>query len=168
MHAFVCVHACVRVCVHVCICVTVVLSICASSLVLWSWTLSVIFFCLFIRCQYCNGNKMLPVSKQSTSKEHYSFKTLEKLLLDTDSTVATGKCEVCSTKPVQVCHNVAFLVDLHALDDAMDIKVYENGVWEHNCSPVSSVSVHRNGSNTTVHKRNKLGSHSHHYKLTRV
>ena len=33
-------------------------------------------------------------------------------------------------------------------------------------SPVSNVSVHRNES--TVHKKNKLGSQSHHYKLTRV
>ena len=73
---------------------------------------------------------------------------------------------MCSTQPVHVCHNVAFLVDLHALDDSMDIRADENGVWDRKHSPVSYVSVHRNGSTTTVHKRNKLGSHSHHYKLT--
>ena len=82
-----------RACMCVCVTVTVVLFICASSLVLWSWTLSV---CLFIRCQYYNGNKMLPVFKQSTSKEHYSIEILTKLLLDTDSTVATGKRVVSS------------------------------------------------------------------------
>ena len=67
-----------------------------------------------------------------------------------------------------MCHNIVFLVDLHAFDDAMDIRADENGVWDHKGFSVSYVSIHRNGSTTTVHKRNKLGSHSHHYKLTRV
>ena len=111
---------------------------------------------------------MLPVFSRSTTREHYSLETLSRLLLDTDSSVANGKRQVCSTQPVQVCHNVAFVVDLHKLDDAMDIKADENGVWNRKGSPVSYVSVHKNGPATTVFKRSKLGSHSYHYKVTRV
>jgi len=120
------------------------------------------------RCEYYNGNKMLPVFSKSTTREHYSIETLTKLLLDTDSSVAKGKREVCSTQPVQVCHNASFLVDLHSLADAMDIRADENGVWDRKGSPVTYVSVHKNGSTTTVYKRSKLGSHAHHYKVTRV
>ena len=109
--SIVCVPACVRAfvcvgmhaCVHVCVCVTVVLFICASILVLWSWTLSVLFsVCLSGANNIMIIRSMLPDFKQSTSKEHYSIKTLAKLLLDTDSTVVTGKREMCSTQPVQV------------------------------------------------------------------
>ena len=89
VHAFVCVcmHACVRACVCLCDCGSFYLCFQSCFLVLDSICS---FFCLFIRCQYYNGNKMLPVFKQSTSKEHYSIETLAKLLSDTDSTVTTG------------------------------------------------------------------------------
>ena len=120
------------------------------------------------RCEYYKGNKMLPVFSKSATREHYSIETLTKLILDIDSSVAKGKCQVCSTQPVQVCHNASFLVDLHSLADAMDIRADENGVWDRKGSPVTYVSIHRNGSTTTVYKRSKLGSHSHHYKVTRV
>ena len=82
--------------------------------------------------------------------------------------MARGKREVCSIQPVHVCHNASFLVDLHSLADAMDIRADENGVWDCKGSPVTCVSIHKNGSTTTVHKRSKLGSHAHHYKVTRV
>ena len=105
----VCVPACVRAFVCVCLCACVCLCDCdCGSFYLCFQSCFVVldsicyFFCLFIRCQYYNGNKMLPVFKQSTSKEHYSIETLAKLLLDTDSTVATGKREVCCTQQVQV------------------------------------------------------------------
>ena len=111
---------------------------------------------------------MLPVYKRTMSKEHFSIETLAKLLLDTDSAVASGKLKVCSTQPVQVCHNVTFLVDLHALDEPMDIRADENGVWDRKGSPVAYVSIHTNGGTTAVYKRSHMGSHSNHYKITRV
>lgn len=106
--------------------------------------------------------------KWTTSKEHFSTESLARLLLDTDSAVASGKLNVCTTQPVQVCHNVTFLVDLHALDEPMDIRADKNGAWSRKGSPVAYVSVHNNGGTTAVYKRNHMGSHSHHYKLTRV
>lgn len=111
---------------------------------------------------------MLPIFSQSTTREHYSIETLTRLLLDTDSSVARGKRKVCSIQPVQVCHNASFLVDLHSLADATDIRADENGVWDRKGSPVTYVSIHKNGLTATVHKRSKLGSHAHHYKVTRV
>ena len=44
------------------------------------------------------------------------------------SAVASGKLKACTTQPVQVCHNVTFLVDLQ--DDPMDVRADENGVWD--------------------------------------
>ena len=110
---------------------------------------------------------MLPVFSQSTTREQYSIETLTKVLLDIDSSVAKGKRKVCSTQPVHVCHNASFLVDLHSLADAMDVRADENGVWNRMGSPVAYVSVHKNGPTPTVCKRSKLGSHAHH-KVTRV
>ena len=126
---------------------------------------------LWLVCQICAGvnttmaTRYFQYSANPQQREYYSIETLTKLILDTDSSVAKGKHEVCSTQPVQVCHNASFLVDLHSLSDAMDIRADENGVWDRKGSPVTYVSIHRNGSTTTVYKRS---SHSHHYKVTRV
>ena len=130
-------------------------------------TITSIVFC-FNRSNYYNDNKMLPVYKRTTSNEHFSIETLARLLLDNETAVSSGKLRVCSTQPVQVCHNVTFLVDLHALDDPMDIRADENGVWDRKGSPVAYVSTHRNGGTTTVYKRSHMGSHPNHYKLTRT
>ena len=51
--------------------------------------------------------------------------------------MAKGKCQVYSKQPAQVSHNALFLVDLHSLDDAMDIRADENGVWDRKVSPVT-------------------------------
>lgn len=48
----------------------------------------------------------------------------------------------CSKQPIHACHNVSFVVDLHALDFPKDIPADENGVWRRNGSPVTYVSVH--------------------------
>ena len=71
-------------------------------------------------------------------KEHFSVESLARLLLDLDSSVASGKLKTCTTQPVQVCHNVSFLVDIQALDDPMDIRADENGAWDSKGSPVAS------------------------------
>ena len=86
---------------------------------------------------------MLPIFSKSTTREHYSIETLAKLLLDTDSSVAEGNREVCTIQPVQVCHNASFLVDLDSLDDAMDIRADENGVWDRKGSPVTSAFIRK-------------------------
>ena len=42
--------------------------------------------------------------------------------------------KICLKQPVRICHNVAFVVNLHALDDPKDICADENGVWQRNGS----------------------------------
>ena len=101
-------------------------------------------------------------------KEHFSVESLARLLLDLDSAVASGKLNMCTTQFVQVCHNVAFLVDLQALDDPMDIRADENGGWDCKGSPVTYVSIHNGGGTIAVYKCSHMGSHSHHYKINRV
>jgi len=76
--------------------------------------------------------------------------------------------KVCSTQPTQVCHNVTFVVDLNALDDANDIRADENGVWKRSGSPIAFVSIHVHDGTTKVVRRSRMGSHRHHYKLTRT
>ena len=44
----------------------------------------------------------------------------------------------------------------------------ENGVSKQKGSPVIYVSIHTRSGNTNIFKRSKMGSHSHHYKLTRT
>ena len=95
---------------------------------------------------FYNGDCMLPVYKWTCSKEHYPLDTLTKLLV-TDS---VPSAKLCSKQPVQVCRNASFIVDLHTLDDPLDIRADENGVWKRKGSPVAYVSVHTNGGKTTV------------------
>ena len=56
-------------------------------------------------------------------------------------TLSTGNAEllitnVCSKQPVRVCQNVSFIVDLHMLDDPLDIRADINGVWRCKGSPI--------------------------------
>ena len=57
---------------------------------------------------------------------------------------------------MHVCHNVSFVVDLHALDDPKDIQADENGVWQRNGSAVTYVSIH--GAKVFCHTN--MGNHS--------
>ena len=75
--------------------------------------------------QFYNGDCMLPVYKRNQSKEHYPLDALAKLLI-TDTVPSSN---ICSKQPVQVCRNVSFVVDLNMLDDPLDIRADENGVW---------------------------------------
>ena len=45
---------------------------------------------------------------------------------------------------MSVCHNVAFVVNLHSLDDPKDLRADDNGVWKRMGSPIACVSIHRN------------------------
>ena len=77
--------------------------------------------------------------------------------------------KICNTQPVSVCHNAAFVVNLHSLDDPKDIRADENGVWKRMGAPIAYVSVHRNrGGKCEVKHRTKLGAHPHHYKMSRT
>ena len=75
---------------------------------------------------------------------------------------------LCTKQPVQVCQNVAFVVDLQSVYDPLDIRADENGVWHLKGSPVAYGSIHTSSGNTRMLKRSKMGNHSHHYKLTRT
>lgn len=97
----------------------------------------------------------------TTPKKQFSAEEIARLLL-IKSTVPQRK--ICSKQPVRVCHNVSFVVDLHALDDPKDIRADENGVWQRNGSPVTYVSIH----GAKVFRRTKMGNHSHHYKVSRI
>ena len=66
------------------------------------------------------------------------------------------------------CESVAFVVDLHSLDDPLDNHTDENGVWKRKGSPVAYVSLHTNSGKTTVFKRSRMGSHPNHYKVVLI
>ena len=61
----------------------------------------------------------------TTPKKQFSAEELARLLL-IESAVPQSK--ICLKQPVCICHNVAFVVNLHALDDPKDIRADENGV----------------------------------------
>ena len=98
------------------------------------------------------------------SKEHYSLDTLADVLL-TDSMPPSS---VFSKQPVHVCRNVSFVVDLQKLDDPMDIRADENGVWVRQDSPVAYVSKHTNDGKTRFFRRTKKRTQPHHFKITRT
>ena len=102
---------------------------------------SVLNISLFILCSnpsLYNGDDELPVYRWNRSKEQYTLDSLANVLL-TDSVPPSS---ICSKQPVQVCHNVSFVVDLYKLDDPVDIRADENSVWVRKGSPVAYVSMH--------------------------
>ena len=68
----------------------------------------------------------------TTPKKQFSAEELAQLLL------IVPQSKICLKQPVRICHNVAFVVNLHTLDDPKDICADENGVWQRNRSPVMS------------------------------
>ena len=102
--------------------------------------------------------------KWTKPHQHFSVEELAKLLIAN----LVPKEKVCSKQPVRVCRNVAFVVDLHSLDDPLDIHVDENRVWKRKGSPVAYVSLHTNSGKTTVFKHSRMGDHPNHYKLVRT
>ena len=70
--------------------------------------------------------------------ERAIYTRLSNVLL-TDSVLPSS---ICSKQPVDVCRNVSFVVDLHKLDDPVDVRADENGVWVRKGSPVAYVSMH--------------------------
>jgi len=86
----------------------------------------------------CNGDDELLVYRWNRSKEHYTVDYLANVLL-TDS---APPFSICSKQPVHVCCNMSFVVNLHKLDDPVDVTADENGVWVQKGSPVAYVSMH--------------------------
>ncbi len=115
-------------------------------------------------CDSYDGDPTLPVYQWTKPNQHYSVEELAKLLVATP----VSKEKICSKQPLRVCRNVAFVVDLHSLEDPLDIRADENGVWKRKGSPVAYVSVHTSSERTSVFKRSRMGNHPHHYKLTRT
>ena len=107
---------------------------------------------------------MLPVYQWNQSKAHYPLPSLVTILL-IDSLPAE---KICSKQPVNVCKNASFVVDLHMLDDPVDIRADENGVWKHTGSPVAYISLHTEDGETSIFRRNKMAAKSNHYKVTRM
>ena len=115
---------------------------------------------------YYNQDSTLPVYKWTCSQYHYSIEELSQILL----TNSVPKEKICSRQPTRGSHNVAFVVDLNALDDYSDIRADENGVWKRKGAPIAFVSVHTSGhdSTTKVVRHTRMKPHSHYYKLSRT
>ena len=95
---------------------------------------------------------MLPVYEWTRSKEQYSLEKLAEILL----TNLVPSAKLCSKQPVHVCKNVSFVVNLNMLDDPIDIRADENGIWKRNGSPVAFVSVHTNGEKRAFFRQHKM------------
>lgn len=112
-----------------------------------------------------NHNNLLPVYEWTHSKRHFTVEELGRILL-TD-TVPEEK--ICHAQPTQIQHNVAFVVNLHSLGDPKDLRADDNGVWERKDAPITFISLHKSHTGTpTIIRRTKMGSHSHHYKISRT
>jgi len=110
---------------------------------------------LFILCSnpsLYNGDDELPVYRWNQSKEHYTLDSLANVLL-TDSVPPSS---ICSKQSVHICRNVSFVVDLHKLDDPVDVRADENGVWVWKGSPVAYVSMHTKKGKTRFFRTKKL------------
>ena len=113
---------------------------------------------------FYNGISTLPVYQWTKVKQHYSVEELAEILL----TESVPSQQICIEQPCYVQHNVSFVVDLHKLRDPLDIRADENGTWIRKGSPVAYVSIHKNKGITSVYRRDKMGKHSHHFKISRT
>ncbi len=109
---------------------------------------------------FFNNDCQLPVYKQGNQR--FSLETLSEILL-TDFVPFE---KVCSKQPVQVSKNMSFAVDLYDLDDPVDIRADENGIWARKGSPVAYISLHTKDKKNIIHRRSKLGKLSTHFKVT--
>ena len=64
--------------------------------------------------------------------------------------------------------SVCFVVDLNMLDDPLDIRADENGVWNRKGSPVPYVNKYTDKGKTRFFRRNKAPTQANHYKITRT
>ena len=114
--------------------------------------------------EFYDGDRCLPVYEWNCSATHYSLEKLAQILL----TELVPSKKWCLKQPVHVQRNVSFVVNVSMLDDPMDIRADENGVWIRKGSPVAFVSKHIKGNSTLFYSRCKAGNHPNHYKITRT
>ena len=100
--------------------------------------------------------------KWGITSEHFSVEELGRTLVVED--IPSSK--ICSVKPTRVCHNSAFVVDVHTLKDPKNVRADENGVWKRTGAPVAYISVHKgkSGEESKIMQRSKMGSFSHHFR----
>ena len=119
----------------------------------------------YSRPTFYNHNISLPVYEWTHSRHHFSIEQLGQILL---GGIVPEK-KICTSQPILVCHNVAFVVNLHSLDDPKDLRADENGVWKRMGAPVAYVSLHKNhGDVPEIKRRTKMGNLSHNYKISRT
>ena len=111
-----------------------------------------------------DDDSKLPVYRWEKPHKHYTVEELTRILIINK----LPQEKICSKQPMHVRHNVSFIVNLQSLDEPIDIRADENGVWKRKGSPVAFVSVHVHGKSTNFYKRSSLGKHPHHYKLSRT
>ena len=114
---------------------------------------------------FYNGDDELPVYRWNGSKEHYSLDSLADVLL-TDSVPPSS---ICSKQPVHVCHNVSFVVDLHKLDDPVDVRADEK--WCLDAARFTCclyVSKHMKDGKTRFFRRTKKPMQPHQFNITRT
>lgn len=114
--------------------------------------------------EFYNGDNTLPIYQRNQPKSHYSLESLVRILL-IDS-LPTDM--ICTKQPIQVSNNVSFVVDLNMLDDPIDIRADENGVWKRKGSPVAYISLHSHNGKTNIFRRGKMAVKPTHYKVTRT
>ena len=151
-------------------------SICASRLIYHSLIMVSVCYIYFTllsyysaaeiedNCGFYDEDPSLPVYQWTKPKQHYSIEELANILIVNP----VAKEKICTKQPVRVSQNVAFVVDLHSLDDPLDIRADENGVWNRKGSPVAYISVHTDSGKTRIFKRSRMGNHPHHFKVTRT
>ena len=119
---------------------------------------------MYSKPSFYNGDSELPVYQWNESNQHYTLDSLAGILLDDQ--VPTAK--ICSKQPVHVCHNASFVVDLHKLDDPVDVRADENGVWMRKGSPVAYLSKHTKERTTRFFRRTNKPTQPHQFKITRT
>lgn len=71
-----------------------------------------------------------------TSDSYQSLEKLARILLDD-----YAKERLCVAPPINIAHNVTFLVDNDSLKKKEDLKCDDMGAWEHTGSPKKDITV---------------------------
>lgn len=102
-----------------------------------------------------------PVYEWTHQKRTISVEELAKILIMQDPNPVT-------IQPINVCHNVTFLVDLTRLDDYDDIKADEDGVWHRKGSPNAYITILTNnlGPRKCIYRCSKPHQHPNNYNIT--
>ena len=114
------------------------------------------------KSSFYNSDSNLTVFKWCSPNEHFSVEKLGKTLIVEDLAIS----KICPVQPTGVCHNAVIVVDV---DDPMDIRADENGVWRRTGAPVAYVSVHQgSGDKFKIYRQTKMDSLSYHYKISQT